>query len=351
MNPHDFRHQNLNLACLPVSPRPQSGPITQAAPHSACCRLSQACPSSIRAKANKSGTWIGKEHPFPSRNPVGAAGGPTQSWPLRSLFWCLWRAPRIRGSSPATGSYVDDLELDGALTARSCAPSARTPRIDRDRHLRRSRARRRRRCSPRRPTSTLGPPRPFPMIDERMGGRSSPPDKVRFVGEIIAAWSPTPAPPASTLPNASGPRWSRCPWSPTSARRSPTRRCCSRTRARTSRWPTVPSEPSADLFDGCDIVVEGELNSQRIHVAPIEPRATAAVWEDGRLNDMAVDPDATPGPRRARRGARGRARQRARDRTRRRRRLRRQGARPEDVLVAWLAREARPAGALDRDTL
>ena len=44
-----------------------------------------------------------------------------------------------------------------------------------------------------------------------------------------------------------------------------------------------PTEPSADLFDGCDVVVRGELNSQRLHVAPIEPRATAAGWEDGRL--------------------------------------------------------------------
>ena len=24
LNPHDLRHQNLNLACLPVSPRPRN---------------------------------------------------------------------------------------------------------------------------------------------------------------------------------------------------------------------------------------------------------------------------------------------------------------------------------------
>ena len=100
-----------------------------------------------------------------------------------------------------------------------------------------------------------------------------------------------------------------------------------------------PTEPSADLFDGCEVVVEGELNSQRIHVAPIEPRATAAVWENGRLTIWLStqtphqDRDALAD------GARGRARPRARDRARRRRRLRRQGALPEDVLVAWLARK------------
>ncbi|MGH2908431.1 MAG: xanthine dehydrogenase family protein molybdopterin-binding subunit, partial [Solirubrobacteraceae bacterium] len=44
-----------------------------------------------------------------------------------------------------------------------------------------------------------------------------------------------------------------------------------------------PEQPSADLFAGCEIVATGEFESQRVHVAPIEPRATAASWEDGKL--------------------------------------------------------------------
>jgi carbon-monoxide dehydrogenase large subunit len=44
-----------------------------------------------------------------------------------------------------------------------------------------------------------------------------------------------------------------------------------------------PEQPSEGLFEDCEIVAGGEFHSQRIHVAPIEPRANAAVWEDGRL--------------------------------------------------------------------
>ena len=44
-----------------------------------------------------------------------------------------------------------------------------------------------------------------------------------------------------------------------------------------------PREPSAELFAGCEVVSEGAVVSQRIHVAPIEPRANAARFADGRL--------------------------------------------------------------------
>jgi carbon-monoxide dehydrogenase large subunit len=46
----------------------------------------------------------------------------------------------------------------------------------------------------------------------------------------------------------------------------------------------MPSAPSADLFDGCDVVVRHEVVNQRVAPAPMETRAGAAVWgEDGRL--------------------------------------------------------------------
>ncbi|MFZ0042063.1 MAG: xanthine dehydrogenase family protein molybdopterin-binding subunit [Solirubrobacteraceae bacterium] len=44
-----------------------------------------------------------------------------------------------------------------------------------------------------------------------------------------------------------------------------------------------PTAPSDDLFADCEVITSGTVVSQRIHVAPIEPRATAAVFEDGRL--------------------------------------------------------------------
>jgi aerobic carbon-monoxide dehydrogenase large subunit len=44
-----------------------------------------------------------------------------------------------------------------------------------------------------------------------------------------------------------------------------------------------PKESDEGLFDGCDTVVSGSFLSQRIAACPIEPRATAARFEDDRL--------------------------------------------------------------------
>ncbi len=44
-----------------------------------------------------------------------------------------------------------------------------------------------------------------------------------------------------------------------------------------------PETPSQDLFTGCEVVSSGRVVSQRLHVAPIEPRATTACMQDGRL--------------------------------------------------------------------
>jgi carbon-monoxide dehydrogenase large subunit len=45
-----------------------------------------------------------------------------------------------------------------------------------------------------------------------------------------------------------------------------------------------PEDPDSDLFGSCEVVVTGTLHSQRMAVAPLEPRATAAQpGEDGRM--------------------------------------------------------------------
>jgi carbon-monoxide dehydrogenase large subunit len=41
--------------------------------------------------------------------------------------------------------------------------------------------------------------------------------------------------------------------------------------------------PSADLFAGCEVVVEREIANQRVAPVPLEGRATAAAWRGGRL--------------------------------------------------------------------
>jgi len=45
----------------------------------------------------------------------------------------------------------------------------------------------------------------------------------------------------------------------------------------------VPFGYTEELFDGCDVVVTADLVNQRVAVAPLEPRALATVWHDGRL--------------------------------------------------------------------
>jgi len=44
-----------------------------------------------------------------------------------------------------------------------------------------------------------------------------------------------------------------------------------------------PASFAADLFDGCDVVVSRTIVNQRVAPAPMETRAAAASWADGRL--------------------------------------------------------------------
>src|SRR5215472_3581280 len=37
------------------------------------------------------------------------------------------------------------------------------------------------------------------------------------------------------------------------------------------------------VFDACDVIVEGDVINQRVAALPMEGRATAAVWQDGKL--------------------------------------------------------------------
>jgi carbon-monoxide dehydrogenase large subunit len=123
----------------------------------------------------------------------------------------------------------------------------------------------------------------FPGFDERMGRPFLASGTARFVGEIIAAvlaesreaavdaaeqvWADLDGLPAVTDPGEAA-------------------------RGEVLLFEDVgsnvamadgPESPSENLFSDCELVVAGELESQRIHVAPIEPRATAARWDNGKL--------------------------------------------------------------------
>jgi carbon-monoxide dehydrogenase large subunit len=46
----------------------------------------------------------------------------------------------------------------------------------------------------------------------------------------------------------------------------------------------APEEPDENFFADCEVVVSGSLTSQRMAPSPLEPRSSAATFEDGRLS-------------------------------------------------------------------
>lgn len=179
-----------------------------------------------------------------------------------------------------TGRYVDDLRIENALHVafvRSEWAHARLDEIDisaldgRDDVQVLTAA-----------DLDLGP-FAFPGIDERMARPYLAAGKVRFVGEILAA---VVAESAEAAVDAAELVWADLDGLP--AVTDPREAVENEILLFDDVGSNValaggPEQPGAELFEGCEIVVEGEVLSQRLHVAPIEPRATAARWEDGRL--------------------------------------------------------------------
>jgi carbon-monoxide dehydrogenase large subunit len=108
-------------------------------------------------------------------------------------------------------------------------------------------------------------------------------DKVRFVGEIIAAVL---APDGTAAADAAEQVWAEVDPLPAviDTREALRGEVLLHEQAGSNlAMAEGPEQPSEDLFDGCELVVRGEFESQRVHVAPIEPRATVASWQDGKL--------------------------------------------------------------------
>ncbi len=247
------------------------------------------------------------------------------------------------------GQYVDDLVLPGALHAafvRSDWAHGRITEIDASEAL----------ALPGVQVFTgadvpLDPlPAPAPMIPEAMQRPPIAVDRVRFVGEIVAvvlAESRAKAEDAAQLVYAE--------IEPLPVVVDPEQALRGETLLFDGLESNValadgPPEPSDDLFAGCEVITEGPSTASAIHVAPIEPRATAARFEDGRLTTWLC----TQTPHQDRDGmaaASAWSPTRSTCSPRRRRRLRRQDAdgRGRDRRLAG-ARE-RPAGPLDRDAL
>ncbi|HTX31528.1 MAG TPA: xanthine dehydrogenase family protein molybdopterin-binding subunit [Solirubrobacteraceae bacterium] len=129
----------------------------------------------------------------------------------------------------------------------------------------------------------VSPPPPFIPIDERMFRPILASEKVRFAGDIVAAVI---APTREASVDAS---------ELVEVDYEPLPHVTDMLKAREDevllfegvgtnvalRHP--PEQPDPNLFDGCEVVSSGRVISQRLAACPIEPRATAAHFEDGRV--------------------------------------------------------------------
>jgi aerobic carbon-monoxide dehydrogenase large subunit len=181
------------------------------------------------------------------------------------------------------GRYVDDIKLDGALHAnfvRSPWAHARIAEIDTS------------------AATAIAGVQVFTAADTDLGVNPAPPfipipppmfrpiiasEKVRFAGDIVAVVL---APTRGASVDAA--ELVEVAYEPlphvTDIREAVTDEVLLFEEVGTNVALAHPPEnPDPAMFDGCEAVVSGSFVSPRLAACPIEPRATAAVFEDGRL--------------------------------------------------------------------
>jgi carbon-monoxide dehydrogenase large subunit len=180
------------------------------------------------------------------------------------------------------GNYVDDLKLEGALTAtfvRSDWAHARIAGIDVSEAA----------ALPNTQVFTaadvdLGKmTSPFGGDDDRMDRPILARDKVRFVGEIVAVVLTETRAQGVDAAELVAVNYEELPVVIDPRRALADETLLFEDVGSNTCLADGPEAPSEDLFEGCDVVASGTVVSQRLHVAPIEPRATAARFEDGKL--------------------------------------------------------------------
>ena len=182
------------------------------------------------------------------------------------------------------GSYVDNLELPGArhvTFVRSPFAHARITGIDVSAAL----------AVPDAQVFTAADvdletfqPPPLPGLEQRMGRPYVASETVRFNGDIVAIVVSE-----SRVQGMDAAALVAVDYDPLPAVVDPREALADRTLL----FPDVGTnvclrkvvdEPDEELFAGCDVVVSGQLVSQRLAACPLEPRSTAAVvGADGRL--------------------------------------------------------------------
>ena len=127
------------------------------------------------------------------------------------------------------------------------------------------------------------PPPPMMRVDESMHRPFVATDTVRFAGEIVAvvlAESPEACADAAELVYA---EYESLP-AVVDIREAVKDETLVFAPAGSNTCLRMPvKDPDPNLFDGCDIVISGANESPRLLALPIEPRAVAASFEDGKL--------------------------------------------------------------------
>ncbi len=181
------------------------------------------------------------------------------------------------------GQYVDDIPIEGALHAtfvRSPWAHARIESIETEAAANLQGVQL---FAAADTDLTVHPPPPFVPIDERFFRPFLAAEKVRFAGDIVAvALAPTreQSVDAAELIEVS---YEPLPHV-TDAREAASGDVLLFEEVGTNvclHHP--PEEPDPNLFANCEVVVSGRFISQRLAACPIEPRATAARFEDGHL--------------------------------------------------------------------
>ncbi len=178
------------------------------------------------------------------------------------------------------GRYVDDLRPEGALHVqfvRSYQAHARIVGIDAAAAL----------ALPGTQVFTasdidltVNPPPPFVEVDSRMFRPFIASDRARFVGDIVAVVLSETREGAVDAAELVAVEYDPLPIV-TDPREAARDELLLYEDVGTNTCIHVPArDPDPNLFDGCDLVVSGSIESQRLAACPIEPRATIAEFGD-----------------------------------------------------------------------
>jgi aerobic carbon-monoxide dehydrogenase large subunit len=181
------------------------------------------------------------------------------------------------------GRYVDDLKPEGALHVqfvRSYMAHARISQINADaaRELPGTQV-----FTAADTDLSVNPPPPFIQVPEQMFRPFMARDKVRFVGDIVAAVVSETREGAFDAAELVEVEYEPLP-SVTDTRQAVRDEILLFEEVGTNTAIKVPPQnPDPAIFDDCEVVVSGSTESPRLAACPIEPRATVAQFEDGKL--------------------------------------------------------------------